>query len=217
MISIAIVDDQTLFIKGLRLLIDSFDNIQVLFDAKNGQDLLNQLDIQEPQVILLDFQMPVMDGITALQIIKKKYPAIKVILLTMHDDEHLITHVIEQGANGYLLKNEEPEIVQQAIEAVVERDSYLTNYVSKALFRGIQNKQSSKITLNKYLSKELTGREMEVLALVCKEYTNVEIAKALFLSPRTIEGHRKNILNKTGARNSAGLVIFAIKHGLIEL
>jgi len=212
MIPIAIVDDQTLFIKGLRLLIDLFEDVEVLFEATNGLELIQKLQHQQPEVILLDLQMPVMDGATALKTIKKKYPAIKVLFLTMHNDEQLIAHVLKQGANGYLLKNAEPEMVHQAILAVVE-----TTSSDAFLLNGVQPKSPIGIQLNQATPTKLTARELEVLELICKEYTNTQIAKQLYISTRTVEGHRKNILAKTGTKNSAGLVLFAVKNKLITI
>lgn len=218
MINLAIVDDQNIFLKGLRLIIDTFDSIQLQFEAKNGVELLDKLEAYQPHVILLDLQMPVMDGVTALKLIKEKYPTIKVILLTMFDDERLIQQVIELGANGYLLKNEETENIEKAIHAVVEKDFYLNDYVSKALYRGAQKKNRRQIKLTQNgIQVKLTKRELEVLHLICQEYNNAEIAQQLFLSQRTIEAHRRNMLEKTNVKNTAGLVIFAIRNELVRL
>jgi len=217
-IRIATVDDHTLFLRGLRLLIDDLNGIELLFEATNGQALLDQLKVNVPDVVLLDLQMPVMDGLSALEVIKKDYPSIKVILLTMHDDERLIQQVLELGANGYLLKNEEPSEIEKAIHSVFEKDFYLNEYVSKALFRSAQRKSSAKLELRQHgIQIKLTKRELEVLDLICQEYNNAEIAAQLYLSVRTVEAHRRNMQEKINVRNAAGLVIFAIRNKLINV
>ena len=145
LINVALADDQTLFLRGLALLLESIEGVHCIFQVNNGQELLEQLSILQPDVILLDLQMPVMTGLEALGIIKERYEHIKVILLTMHDDERLIQQVLEMGANGYLLKNEEPKEIERAIRSVMEKDFYLNDYVSKALFKGAQKSQKPKL------------------------------------------------------------------------
>jgi len=217
-IRIATVDDHTLFLRGLRLLIEDLDGVELLFEATDGQALLDQLKVDVPDVVLLDLQMPVMDGLSALEVIKKDYPSIKVILLTMHDDERLIQQVLELGANGYLLKNEEPSEIEKAIHSVFEKDFYLNEYVSKALFRSAQRKSSAKLELRQHgIQIKLTKRELEVLDLICQEYNNAEIAAQLYLSVRTVEAHRRNMQEKINVRNAAGLVIFAIRNKLVNV
>ena len=136
----------------------------------------------------------------------------------MYDDERLITHVMENGANGYLLKNEEPATLREAIESVLDKDFYFNDYVGKALLSGLKNKDKLvEIPINLKAPFRLTARELEILRLICEEHTTAEIAKQLFISIRTVEGHRKNLMEKTGVRNTAGLVIFSVKNKLIEI
>lgn len=215
-IKLIIADDQVLFLKGLRLLIHTFDNIELVAEAQNGQQLLNLINTHQPDVVLIDLKMPVMDGVEATKIIREKYPDLKIILLSMYNDEQIINHVMKIGANSYLLKNEEPEILQKAIETVFEKGFYFNDYVSKALLSGVQSpsaKVQSTVLSDKF---QLTRRELEILRLICQEYTSGEIAKQLYISSRTVEGHRKSLLAKTGVRNTAGLVLFAMKNHLIE-
>lgn len=216
-IKLAITDDQVLFVKGLRLLMNSFDNIEIIIEAHNGQELLDALQNQQPDVILMDLKMPVMDGLEATEKVKASYPDIKIILLTTYNEERLINHMMKVGANGYLLKNEEPEILKAAIESVYEKEFYFSDYVSKALLKGMQQKQTEVRPWKGTDQTELTKREVEVLQLICQEYTSSEIADQLYISPRTVENHRKSLLSKTGVRNTAGLIIFAIRNQIVEL
>lgn len=216
-IKLAIADDQVLFLKGLKLLIKSFEEIELVIEAANGQELLDAVALEQPDVILMDLRMPVMDGLEATEKIKTQYPDIKIILLTMYDEERLINHMMKVGANGYLLKNEEPEILQQAIQAVVEKEFYFNDYVSKALLKGMQRNQKEVRPWKAADNLQFTKRELEVLALICREFTSAEIAKELFISSRTVENHRKSLLAKTGVRNTAGLIIYAIRHQLIQM
>ncbi|MEO1516183.1 MAG: response regulator transcription factor [Bacteroidota bacterium] len=217
-IKLAIADDQVLFLRGLKYILQDFDDIDLIIEVSNGQELLDAIPHNPPDVVLMDMKMPVMDGMEATKEIKKRYPNIKVILLSMFDDERLITHMMEIGANGYLLKNEEPHILKEAIDSVLNKDLYFNDYVSKALLKGLQQKTDippSFMSTNPAL--QLTPRELEVLRLICEELTTAEIAKKLYISARTVEGHRKNLLEKAGVRNTAGLVIFAVKNELIQL
>ena len=218
MIKLAIADDQVLFLRGLKYILEDFNDIELVIEASNGRELLDAIPENTPDVVLMDMKMPVMDGMEATKALKASYPGIKVILLSMFDDERLITHMMENGANGYLLKNEEPHILKEAIDSVLEKDLYFNDYVSKALLKGLQHKKAPLPSLQSDKPEmHLTPREKEVLELICQELTTAEIAQQLYLSTRTVEGHRKNLLEKTGVRNTAGLVIFAVKNELIEL
>lgn len=216
-IKLAIADDQVLFLKGLRLLIRSFEDIELIIEANNGQELIDAIATNQPDVILMDLRMPVMDGLEATEKIKALYPDIKIILLTMYDEERLINHMMKAGANGYLLKNEEPNILKEAIHTVVEKEFYFNDYVSKALLRGIQKNHKEVRPWETIDNLQLTKREMEVLGLICQERTSAEIADELFISIRTVENHRKSLLTKTDVRNTAGLIIYAIRNQLIDI
>lgn len=216
-ISLAIADDQVLFRKGLKLLIHSFDGIELVIEASNGVELLSAVQQNQPDVILMDLRMPEMDGLEATGKIKKLFPSIKVILLTMYDEEHLINHMMKLGANGYLLKNEEPEEVEKAIRSVMEKDFYFNDYVSKALLSGLRHPKHEMKNLRSGAETSISKREREVLELICREFTSSEIAKELYISIRTVENHRKNLLAKTNARNTAGLILFAVRNQLIDV
>lgn len=214
-INVAIADDQKLFRKGMIALVNSFENVQIIFEAENGKELLENLKTssEEINVILLDLSMPEMNGLEALKIIKETHPAIGVIILTIHEAEHHILSTIQAGANGYLAKNAEPEEVEKAIREVYKNDCYFTLPMLEIMRKGLTKKpQAAHLSEAEDL---LTPREKEILQLICKQFSSVEIAKKLFLSNRTVEGHRNNLLNKTGSRNTAGLVLYALKHRLI--
>lgn len=217
-IKIAIADDQVLFLKGLKFIIETFDNIELVLEAQNGSELLKKLEEIEVDIILMDLKMPVMDGMEATIEVRKLYPDIKVIFLSMHDDERLISHMMKIGASGYLLKNESPEVVRDAIIAVAEKGFYFNDYVSKALLSGLHSKNSVVDLKHHFKEKmHLTKRELEVLDLICRAYTTTEIGEKLYISKRTVEGHRKNLIEKTGVKNTAALIVLAIKNGLVEL
>lgn len=214
-IKLIIADDQVLFLKGLRLLINTFDSIELVAEATNGEQLIKLINIHQPDVVLIDLKMPVMDGIEATKKIRQTNPDLKIILLSMHNDQRIINHIMKIGANSYLLKNEEPEILREAIEEVTRKGFYFNDYVSKALLSGIQQPRTGDIHTTLTDNYHLTRREIEILKLICEEYTSGEIAQQLYISTRTVEGHRKSLLSKTGVRNTAGLVLFALKNQLV--
>jgi DNA-binding NarL/FixJ family response regulator len=214
-IKVALVDDQTLFLKGLRLILEGYAEIDIVIEANNGPDFLAAVAEAQPDVVLLDLKMPGMDGIEVAEKLKAIAPEVKIILLTMHDDEHFIHHVLSLGANGYLLKNEEPAILREAIQKVMTQEYYLNDYVAKALLSNIKKKDTSLGNNQEEELFTLTPREKEILQLICQEHTTGEIAQLLFISKRTVEGHRQNLLDKTGVRNTAGLVIYALKNQLV--
>jgi len=214
-IKIVVADDHKLFRKGIIALLEDFDFIGQINEASNGLELIELLEKMgnRPDVILLDLRMPVMDGVEAQQRIRKLYPDIKVIIVTMEDDEQFILHLINEGVNGYLLKNADPDEVELAIQKVVEKGFYFSEDISKLVMKGLVGKDKHDMSI----VLDLNEREVEILKLICKEFTAAEIADKLNLSVRTIEGYRQKLLDKSGAKNMAGLVVFAIKHNLFHL
>lgn len=207
-----ITDDHKIFRQGLRLALNNYPILKFIGEAGNGLELLSLLEEQVPDVILLDLKMPQMDGMEVLKKIRVKYPDIKILILTMYDEEHFVLHLIEAGANGYLLKNAEPDEIHLAIQTVMETDYYFNDLVSSAMLRNML--QKTKIANRVKMGVKLTDKEEEVLKLICEERTAAEIARQIFLSQRTVEGIRSLLLEKTGARNTAGLVLYAIKNGI---
>lgn len=215
-IRIALADDQKLFRGGLKLILTKNPAFEVVFEAKNGRQFLERYAFEPVDIVLLDVEMPEMDGVQTLQIIRKKHPSLKVIMLTMHNSERLISSLMHMGANGFLLKDEDPAIVCKAIERVNEEGVYFREYVSKALLKGLKGAKMTKdSSAEDLLRPPLSTRELEVLRLICREYTSQEIASELFISIRTVEGHRRRLQEKINARNTAGLVMYAVKNDLI--
>lgn len=216
MINIAFAEDQVLFRKGMISLLKTFEDIKVCIEAENGEDLLTKMSTaQEPvHVALIDINMPVMNGIETLKQMRLLHPAVKNIILTVHEEDKFIHKLIEEGANAYLAKNADPEEVKRAIQAVTTHDYYF-NEKTIGVMRNFNSVKKHKGTLQNV--EDITTREKEVLQYICREYTSPEIAEKLFITESTVNGHRNNLLAKTGARNTAGLVLFAIKNNLFDI
>lgn len=208
-IKIAIVDDHSLFRNGLWTMLNEYDRFELLFEASNGYELLEKLTVFTPDVIMLDIEMPEMNGIDATIVLKQKYPKIKILPLSMHDNEQYVIHLMQLGANGYLLKDSGVETVADAIISVVETGYYFNDYTSKAVLQQLVNNNTINPAFN---SKALSPTEIEIVKLICCELSNEEIAKRLNSNPRLVRAYYKNILTKIGARNRAGIVLYAIKN-----
>ncbi|HVX26078.1 MAG TPA: response regulator transcription factor [Parafilimonas sp.] len=213
-ITIAIADDYKIFRDGLKLCFDADKNLKVLFDVDNGEELIEALKTQQPDIIIMDLNMPLLDGMEATKQIRKKYEDIKILVITMYDSDKFIINLMENGAHGYLLKNAEPKEIIKAIYALHENGYYFNDLVNKALLKKLVMKNNLKPSFNHNI--ELTEREQEVLKMICEEKTAAEIGKEIFLSPRSVEGIRTRLIEKVGVRNTAGLVMFAVKNGLAD-
>ncbi|MBK7289931.1 MAG: response regulator transcription factor [Chitinophagaceae bacterium] len=213
-IKIAIADDYKIYRDGLKVALSTDENLKVIFEADNGEELMKGLETISPNVIIMDLKMPIMDGMEATKEVRKKYPSIKVLVVTMYDDDKFIIHLMENGANGYLLKNTEPDEIRKSIYSVHENGYYFNDIVNKALLKKLVLKNNLKPSFNQNV--ELTEREVEVLKLICEEKTAAEIAKDIFLSPRSVEGIRQRLIEKVGVRNTAGLVMFAVKNNMVD-
>jgi DNA-binding NarL/FixJ family response regulator len=217
-IRLVIADDQLLFRKGLAALIDKEEDLNLLAEADNGQELLDKLRVlpAPPDVALIDMHMPVMNGVELNEILHREYPDTKVIILSVYDQERFISKMIEAGASGYLIKNTEVDELLTAVRKVHESGFYF-NQASLAAMKNAWQYRSQNIRNLSRIPIDLTDREREVLKLICKEYTNNEMADTLNISVRTVEGHRNNLLAKTGCKNTAGLVVFAIRYEVFNL
>ena len=215
-IQIILADDHSLFRRGMKALINEIAGMQVVHEATDGEELLQLLESYKPvpDIILMDLNMPKLNGIEATVTVRKKYPEIKIIVLSVYDDEQFIIRMVENGADGYLFKNAEIEEVEKAIRDVTTTGFYFNETMLAAIRKGpvLKNK---KVSFNS--TENLTTRELEILKLICNELTATEISEKLFISTRTVDGHRQNLLDKTGARNTAGLVIYAIKNKLLDV
>ncbi len=214
-INIIITDDHKLFRKGIIALLEDFEFINEINEASNGAELLELLSGMKtlPDVILLDLRMPVMDGVEAQEKIRNLYPDIKVIILTMEDDEQYILHLISQGVNGYLLKNADPDEMETAIKKVVTNGFYFSDDISLMVMKSLKKKEKAENIFNPNFNE----REIQVLELICKEYSNGEIAEAFNVSIRTAEGYRQKLVEKSGAKNIAGLVVLALKYNWVTI
>jgi len=209
-INIVITDDHKLFRKGIIALLEDFDFIGEIGEASNGAELLELLAGMEnlPDVILLDLRMPVMDGVEAQQKIRSLYPGVKVIILTMEDDEQYILHLISEGVNGYLLKNADPDEMENAIVKVVEKGFCFSDNISSLVIQNLKKKEKAEDKFN----PDFTERELQILELICRDFSNSEIADLKQISIRTVEGYRQKLVDKSGAKNIAGLVVLALKN-----
>jgi DNA-binding NarL/FixJ family response regulator len=213
-ITVAIADDHQLFRKGVIHLLSAYPHIRFLLEASSGNELLNQLAKQTVQVVLMDLKMPDKDGIETTKQISRDYPSIKVLVVSMYEDERFVQHLLENGAHGYLLKNAAPQEIVKAIDSLVEKGYYLNDFVNRILLRSTLQKQKSLPSLN--IDLTLNAREKTVLRFICMEFTAQEIAQKMELSSRTIEAIKDRLMDRFGAKNTAGLVFFAVRHHLTD-
>lgn len=202
-IKIAIADDHKLFRQGIRMMLETNSDFELVTEVGDGNELLKRMPIDKPDVILLDVEMPNLNGAKALSKLKGKHPDVRVIMLTMHAHEEHMIHFLANGAGAYLLKDTTSEEMCKAIRVVAKEGQYLTPESSKALLHQLHPDEST--------PPEFSEREKEVLKLICEEKTSSEIADILFLSPRTVETYRKQLLEKTYSKNTAGLVKYAMQ------
>ena len=213
-LNVIIADDHVLFRAGVKTALSLKKDIRIIGEADNGQQLLHLLKHLEPDVILLDIQMPVMDGITALPEIKKLYPGIRIIMLTMHNDHSMISRLMELGANAYLTKNSDSEVIYEAIRTCHTNEYYFNDLTNKALLDGLRTKRNADTFPS--ADVKLSDKEKHILKLMCDEKSTKEIADMVALSPRTVEAIRDKLKSKTGVKSMAGLVMYAVKSGIIE-
>ena len=216
-VNVAIADDQILFRKGMVSIVNTFENIHISIEVGNGKELLEAIEAAEtkPDVILLDLSMPELNGVETTKILHQQYPAIKIIILSVYGEDRFVTHLMELGVNAYLFKNVEPVEVEKAIWAVIEKDFYFNEAFLAAMKSRLTGKKPRPL-IQDDIPSTLTQRELDVLDLICKQLTAQEIAEKLFISVRTVDGHRNNLHEKTGMRNTAGLVVFSIKNNLLD-
>jgi len=207
-IKIFLVDDHQMFLDGLESLLSDVNEISIVGKAKNGKVALDTIT-KSVDVILMDVSMPEIDGIEFNRLIKLKFPEINTIAISMHNDANILDQLIKANINGYLLKNAEKFELLKAITTVITGDNYFSEEVKKTYQDSLFKRES-----NENKAQELSKREIEVLREIINELTTKEIAEKLFISQHTVESHRKNMLSKLGARNTAGLVKYALENGL---
>jgi DNA-binding NarL/FixJ family response regulator len=214
-IKLAIADDHKIFRNGLKATLEDCAEFDLVLEASNGKQLIAMLASETPDVILMDIKMPELDGIQTTSYVKQHYKQIKVLALSMFNEDKYIVDMMKAGASGYLLKNAEPEEIIEAISTVYYKDYYFNEHLSITLIKqlaGDTHRGNTAQTL-----EDFNEREIEVLRLVCQEYSNHEIADKICLSVRTVEGYRARLFEKTKSKNLVGLVIFAIKTGIINV
>jgi DNA-binding NarL/FixJ family response regulator len=212
---ILLVDDHQLIIDGLKGFFINHDKYKVIGEANNGAKAIELAEVLEPDVILMDIEMPEITGIQACEEIKRKHPDIKVIIVSMHQEKELIRKLVERGADGYLLKNSSKDEVLKAIDAVLNDQPYFSQDVTLSLLSKTSHKSNGILSQSSDLDN-LTEREIEILKLVADGMTNKEIGETLFISHRTVDTHRTNLMKKLEVSNVAGLIRFAMKNGLVE-
>ena len=213
-IRLFIADDHEIFRDGLALMLSKQKDIELIGQAENGRELIEKVELLLPDLILTDIKMPLMDGVEATRQILKKNPTQKIIALSMFDEENLIVDMLEAGARGYLLKNADKQEILEAIHTVCENNTYYCRKTSSKLASMIVKSKFNPYKKTKAV--EFNEREKEIVRYICQQCTAQQIAEKLFLSKRTVEGYRTKILEKMNVKNTAGVVIFALKHNLIS-
>jgi DNA-binding NarL/FixJ family response regulator len=210
-IQIVIADDHQLFRNGLKILLDAFDEFSVVGEAVNGEELINIVKNSQCNMVLMDIDMPVMDGIEATKQAIKIRPEIKIIALSMYGEEDYYYRMVDAGAKGFLLKDSDINEVKDAILTVVNGGNYFSQQLLHNVIQRIKTRESETKLAN------LSAREKEILLKICEGLSNQEIADTLFISKRTVDKHRANLLSKTGSKNTASLILYAIKNKLIVI
>lgn len=212
-IKVAIADDHHLFRTGVKTSLSAYKDIQMVAEAENGMQLLNLLRHIKPDVLLLDIQMPIMDGLATLPEVKKLYPDVKVIMLSMHNDHSMISKMMELGANSYLTKESDSETIYRAVKTCFDEEFYFNDLTNKALLNRLRMKNEPAPSVD--VDANLNEKEKMVLKLMCEEKSTREIAEMVEISPRTVEAIRDKLKVKTGSKSMAGLVMYAVKAGIV--
>jgi DNA-binding NarL/FixJ family response regulator len=214
LIKVALADDHKIFRDGIRMAIKDRDYIKIIWEADDGKELLHKIKVKQPDILLMDIRMPEMDGVNAIQLIRKEYDNLKIIVLSMYDDQEIITKMMEFGANAFLSKTTEPDEIYKAILGCMNEDFYFNDLVNAAVLLKLQNKK----TVRKFYptSIKFNDKELKILKLISEDKTTEEISQNVYLSPRTIETIRQNMKAKVGAKTIAGLVMYAMRNRILE-
>lgn len=213
-IKIAIADDHKIFRDGIRMALKEKQYVNIIWEAEDGKDLMEKVLLKCPDVILMDIRMPEVDGINAIPILRKKYEQLKIIVLTMYDEQEMITKMMERGANAYLTKTSDPEEIYEAILSCMSNDFYFNDLVNKAVLAKLQNKRAVRQFYPNPV--KFSEKEIKILRLIADDKTTDEISKQVFLSPRTIETIRQNMKSKVGVKTIAGLIMYGMRNKLID-
>ncbi|RYY86796.1 MAG: response regulator transcription factor [Chitinophagaceae bacterium] len=213
-IRVAIADDHKIFRDGIKMALTGRNFIQILWEAEDGKDLLHKMKIKQPDVLLMDIRMPEMDGANAISLLRKEFEEVKIIVLTMYDDQEMITKMMEMGANAYLTKTTDPDEIYEAILTVMNDEFYFNDLVNKAVLLKLQYKKKVKQFYPNTV--QFSEKELKILKCIAEDKTTEEISKEVYLSPRTIETIRQKMKEKVGAKTIAGLVMYAMRNRLLE-
>lgn len=212
-VKIALADDHKIVRDGVKTMLESQPELEVVAEASNGNEIIEKVDNNSIDLVIMDINMPEKDGITATKELKEKHPNVKILALTMSNDDLHVRQMIQAGASGYIMKSAGRKELKDAIETVMSGKHYFSDEATHSIMMDLVKGKGKSTTPDVV---HITDRELEILELIVKEYTNQEIAEKLYISSRTVDAHRRNLLQKTGARNTAGLVKYAFQHNIIS-
>lgn len=213
-IKVSIADDHKIFRDGIKMALTGKEYLKILWEAEDGKDLMHKMKIKLPDVLLMDIRMPEMDGVNAISLLRKEYEKVRIIVLTMYDDQEMISKMMGMGANAYLTKTTDPEEIYNAILTCMNDDFYFNDLVNKAVLLKLQHKKQIRQFYPNPV--KFNEKELRILQLIAEDKTTEEISKEVYLSPRTVETIRQNMKTKIGAKTIAGLVIYGMRNKLIE-
>lgn len=214
LIQLAIADDHKIFRDGIRMSLRNKDFIRIIWESDDGKDMMHKLRVKRPDILIMDICMPEMDGVKAMQLIRKEYEDLKIIILSMYDDKETITKMMEYGANAYLSKTSDAEEIATAIITCMNEDFYFNDLVNSAVLLKLQHKK----TIKKYYPTpvKFNEKEIKILKLISEDKTTEEISEDVFLSPRTVETIRQNMKTKVGVKTVAGLLMYAMRNKMVD-
>ena len=215
-IKIAIADDHKIFRDGIKMALSSKENLKMIWEAENGKDLMHKIEIKKPDVLLMDIRMPEIDGINAISMLRKEHDDVKIIVLTMYDDQQMISKMMEMGANAYLTKTTDPDEIYEAILTCMNDEFYFNQLVNNAVMGKLMQKKNVRHHYGSVAPITFSEKELKILQLLAEDKTTEEISKIIFLSPRTIETIRQNMKSKVGAKTIAGLIMYGMRNKLID-
>jgi DNA-binding NarL/FixJ family response regulator len=215
-IKIAIADDHKIFRDGIKIALAPRADLKMLWEAEDGKDLLHKITIKKPDLLLMDIRMPEIDGINAIELLRKEYDDLKIIVLSMYDDQQMISKMMEMGANAYLTKTTDPDEIYEAILTCMNEEFYFNQLVNKAVMGKLMHKKGVHRHYGSETPIHFSEKELKILQLIGEDKTTEEISKIVFLSPRTIESIRQNMKNKVGAKTIGGLIMYGMRNKIIE-
>lgn len=215
-IKIAIADDHKIFRDGIKMALTPREYLKMIWEAEDGKDLMHKMAIKKPDLLLMDIRMPEIDGINAIEILRKEYDDLKIIVLSMYDDQAMISKMMEMGANAYLTKTTEPDEIYEAILTCMNEEFYFNQLVNKAVMGKLMQKRNVRKQYGCQVPIAFNEKELKILQLLGEDKTTEEISKIIFLSPRTIETIRQNMKSKVGAKTIGGLIMYGMRNKMIE-